>query len=164
MKGLLFVGSLISLLICSIIMIVLSVRMNQDMGGYLARASHANTIEMAVSNLEPAIAYIEQHRLTDGYTSVLWRTPDEDIGYWYQNLKASITELQGISPDSSLLERTNVLMKLRETLTRDSGESGTSIVVPDGLSRYPSNTLFGFWFWLSFLLFAGTGIAFLVEY
>jgi hypothetical protein len=42
-------------------------------------------------------------------------------------------------------------MKLRETLL-DSGEKGSELTVPCGLSRYPNNSLFSFLMWLSGLL------------
>lgn len=153
MKGFGFLVSALSFIVCVIIMIVFAVNMKQDMSGYLARAAHANTVELAIENLEPAVAYLEKNNLTSGFTSVLYRTPDEDIGYWYKNLRASLDELKSIDPEASMLERTNVLMKLRETLTRETSE-GSSIVAPDGISRYPHNALFGFWFWISGLLAA----------
>ena len=83
---------------------------------------------------------LEANNLTSGYTSVMWETPDEDIGFWYQNLKASQQELQKLNSDSAL-ERTNVLMKLRETLL-DDGEK-TKVTIPKGLSVYPYNLRWG---------------------
>lgn len=94
-----------------------------------------------MDRLNLAIKYIEDHNLTDGYTSVMWRTEDENVGYWYTNIKACTHELeQGI--DSSQLEKANLLMKIRETLT-DNGESGTVLTIPDGISVYPYNLLWG---------------------
>lgn len=88
-----------------------------------------------------AVKYIEDHNLTDGYTSVMWRTEDENVGYWYTNIKACTHELkQGI--DGSQLEKANLLMKVRETLT-DNGEIGTVLTIPDGISVYPYNLLWG---------------------
>lgn len=121
--------------------IVLSVQFDQQCGGYLKQAADANTIELALDRLNLAIKYIEDHNLTDGYTSVMWRTEDENVGYWYTNIKACTHELeQGI--DGSQLEKANLLMKVRETLT-DNGESGTVLTIPDGISVYPYNLLWG---------------------
>jgi hypothetical protein len=67
--------------------------------------------------------------------------PDEDIGYWYNNLLAAKNELDSLPTEATPLEKTNVLMKLRETLT-DSGQQGKSaLVCPAGISRCPYNGL-----------------------
>ena len=129
--------------------IVKGITFNQECGGYLSRAANANTVDLAKTELKRATDYLEQRDLTEGYTSVLWKTPDEDIGFWYSNLKASLDELEATAPDATPLERSNVLMKLRETLMTSSSEGGSSVTVPDGISVYPSNTLFFCWAWAS---------------
>lgn len=83
------------------------------------------------------------------YTSVIYRTPDEDIGYWYDNLSASLKELREMPADASQLERSNVLMKLRETLV---GSEGVSLTMPSGISVYPSNAAFFWWGWASVIV------------
>ncbi len=114
------------------------VTFQQNVSGLLKRAADANTIELANEELTKALDYLEANNLTSGYTSILWKTPDEDIDFWYRNLKASQEELQNLQSESAL-EKTNVLIKLRETLV-DTGES-TKVTVPDGLSVYPNNKL-----------------------
>lgn len=118
----------------------------QNVSGYLKRAADANTVDLAHEELTRAIDYLEANNLTTGYTSILWKTPDEDIEFWYRNLKASQRELEVLNSESAL-ERTNVLIKLRETLV-DSGEK-TKVTVPDGLSVYPHNAL-----WAGLMLYA----------
>lgn len=110
----------------------------QNVTGYLKRAADANTIKLANEELVKVIDYLEANNLTSGYTSVLWQTPDEDIDFWYRNLKASQHELQTLNSESAL-EKTNVLIKLRETLL-DTGER-TKVTVPKGLSAYPHNKM-----------------------
>lgn len=127
-----------------------NIEFNQGAGGYLSRAASANTIEIATVELDRAIKYIEANNLTSGYTSVLFRTPDEDIGFWYENIKAANKELKELPVNSSPLEKTNVLMKLRETLT-DQGDSGTKLTVPEGISVYPSNAILAILGWVSIL-------------
>ena len=107
------------------------------MTGYLKRAANANTITLANEELSKAITYLEANNLTTGYTSILWETPDEDIDFWYRNLKASQSELQNLEPESAL-EKTNVLLKLNETLT---GSNGSRVIRPEGLAVYPNNLL-----------------------
>ncbi len=129
-----------------------SVIFKQNISGYLKRAADANTVELAKGELAKVIDYLEENNLTSGYTSVVWKTPDRDIEFWYKNLKASYEELEKINPDSeNTLERTNMLIKLRETLL-DQGEKNEKVTVPDGLSVYPNNKLWAGLMVLAFLL------------
>ena len=142
--GLLFLAT-------SITMIVKSIQFDQQCGGYLKRAADANTVEMAKDQLKISIDYIEINNLTNGYTSVLYNTPDEDLGFWYKNITNSYKELVNIPDSASALLKSNMLMKLRETLL-DKGKKGDDINLPNGISRYPHNLLFGIMFWFSILL------------
>jgi len=150
-KTLLAIATIPALAFCGwgTVRIVKAITFGQDCGGYLKRAANANTVDLAKSEMTRAINYLDQHGMTTGYTSVLWKTPSEDVGFWHANLKASLDELEAITPDASPLERSNVLMKLRETLM-DNGKEGDSLTAPDGISVYPSNTAFFWWGWLSF--------------
>jgi hypothetical protein len=115
-----------------------AISFNKNCGGYLTRAANANTVELASKELTKAIKYLDNNELTTGYTSVIYTTPDEDIGYWYSNLEASLKELKSVNENASLLEKSNVLMKLRESLT-SNGEGGDRLIVPKGISMYPYN-------------------------
>jgi len=128
--------------ICGTIQMVSYISFNQNCKGYLTRASNANTVEMASAELKRAITYLEENEMTKGYTSVLWRTPDEDIGFWYNNLVVSAKELDSIPKTATLVDKSNMLIKLRETLT-NSNKDGEYTIVPDGLQVYPNNLLFG---------------------
>lgn len=130
---------------------VRAVIFDQQCSGYLERAANANTVEIAVGEMTAAVGYLEKRGITSGYTSILYRTPDEDVGYWYGNLSASLAELRAIKAESGQLERSNVLMKLRETLI-DNGESGDRLTAPSGITRFPNNTAFCLWGWGSFVL------------
>ncbi|MFA5135297.1 MAG: hypothetical protein WC505_05965 [Patescibacteria group bacterium] len=133
---------------------VCAIDFDQNCGGYLKRAADANTVETAHQELGKALKYIEAKHLTQGYTSVLWNTPDEDVGFWYHNLKSAQQELTKVTTTTTQLERSNLLLKLRETLLDKDG-----ITVPDGISVYPMNT---FLWWLgviaSLLLFGAGAI------
>jgi hypothetical protein len=145
----------VALIICAfivpIICIVRGIVFNQNCGGYLEQAANANSVELALERLNVAIEYVEEHNMTDGYTSVLWKTENDNIGYWYRNLKTCQEELENCL-ESSQLEKTNVLLKVRESLT-DVGEKGTVLNKPNGISRYPNNALFGILNWISLLMF-----------
>ncbi|MEL6133484.1 MAG: hypothetical protein AAFR59_08995 [Bacteroidota bacterium] len=114
------------------------ITLKQNVTGHLKNAADANTVELAEQQLSMALDYLESNGLTEGYTSIWVQTPKDDIGFWYRNLKASQEELQSLK-SSSALEKTNVLMKLRETLV-DVGEN-TRVTYPEGLIRYPQNGL-----------------------
>lgn len=120
--------------------ISMRISFSQNCVGYLSQAADANTVELALDRLGRALDYVEQKGWTHGYTSILWKTEDENIGFWYDNLKASQKELTD-ALCSSQLEQTNVLMKLRETLTEPT-DSGVAITCPSGLWKYPNNALY----------------------
>lgn len=117
---------------------VKNIKFEQKCVGHLKRAANANTIDLAKVELQTALDYLERHDITSGYTSVIYRTPDEDVSFFYNNLKSSKAELDSLPADVSPLERSNMLMKLRETLLDNTSE-GTRVTKPDGLSRYPNN-------------------------
>ena len=126
--------------------ISMRIEFSQNCTGYLKQAADANTVELALDRLDKAITYVERQGWTKGYTSILWKTEDENIGFWYENLKASRQELVNVI-DSPQLEQTNVLMKLRETLTENTGD-GTAITYPGGVWKYPHNALYAVIAWI----------------
>ena len=135
-----FVLLILGVVICSCVY-SLHVTFQQGCEGYLKQAADANSVELALDRLNKAVKYCEDNGLTKGYTSVFWRTEDENIGFWYQNLKTCQKELQ-MAKGKSQLEQTNVLMKVRESLT-DNGEKGTELTYPDGIEAYPNNVAIG---------------------
>lgn len=128
---------------------------NRDCSGYLKRAADASTVETASVELNKAISYLEDHNLTNGYTSVIYTTPDEDISFWYTNLKeADMVLKSSMTTDENSVSRSNALIKLRETLLHGS-EKGSSITMPDGIWIYPNNGAYMFFFWFFFITLIG---------
>ena len=121
---------------------ILSVSLDQNCLGHFKRAADASTIETAEAELGIGLAYLEEKNLTTGYTSVLWKTPDEDIKFWYENIKSAKNELNSLPKNSSSMEKSNMLIKLRETLLDHGNKGSESITCPDGISRYPNNLFF----------------------
>jgi len=111
--------------------------------GHLKRAADSNNIVLATNELNTAIAEIERRGWTKGSTHLIYSTPASDVGFWYENIKASRDELANLSPSSSQLEQTNVLMKLRETLLDESGDS-IDVTAPFNIAIYP-NVVGFFW-------------------
>ena len=70
--------------------------------------------------------------------------------FWYKNMKAAYEELDSLPEDATDLEKTNMLMKLRESLV-DSAEDCISVTHPEGISIYPDNVLYFWWGLLSFI-------------
>lgn len=121
---------------------------DRDCQAHLKRAANASTIELANSELTTALRYMGRKNLTAGYTSIIYNTPDEDLGFWYSNIKASKQELEKLPQSATALEKTNILMKLRETLL-DNEMDGDAVIVPSGASIYPHNILY---FWVCLIL------------
>jgi hypothetical protein len=134
----------ISIVLVLISIVIFGIRISKDIEfkqnvpGYLKRAADASTIDLANEELTKAIDYLEARNLTSGYTSIFYQTPDEEIDFWYKNLKASQNELQNLKSESAL-ERTNVLIKLRETLLDKS-----KVTYPRGLGVFPNNKIWAF--------------------
>ena len=149
MKYLIATALIVVGLITPVSCTVKSIQFKQDCAGYLKQAADANTAAIALERITKALDYIERNRLTEGYTSVLWTTEDENIGFWYENIKACKSEMEACL-DSSQLEQTNVLMKVRESLM-----DGRELTIPDGISRYPNNASWMIFGWLSSLLIIG---------
>jgi hypothetical protein len=128
-----------------IIATILAIQFDRNCGGYIKRAADSNTIEMAIAELSVAVKYMEDKDLTKGYTSVLYTTPDEDVGFWYKNVNTTLAELKQLQADElsgkcilSPVDKSNQLIKVRETLL-DNGENGVGITCPTGISRFPFN-------------------------
>lgn len=134
----------------STVRIVKAVSFDINCKAYIKRAADANTVEMAKKELSKAIKYAEEHNLTKGIVSIFLKDPSNDVGFWYENMKASYAELDALPESSSALEKTNVLMKLRESLT-DNSENGVSVTIPCGISIYPQNILYFCWGIISLL-------------
>ena len=155
MKNLMMILACVCTVLCVVwsgIRIVKAVSFSINCEAYLKRAATANTIELAKPELVKAIEYAENNNLTNGIVSIFIKNPTNDIGFWYNNLKASYDELEKIPDDASPLEKTNVLMKLRESLTNGSDSNGTEVFVPSGISIYPYNAVY---FWLGSLSIIG---------
>ena len=133
------------------ICLVKKIQFNQDCSGYLKQAADASTVELALDRVDKALDYIEANNLKSGYTSVIYRTEDENVGFWYENIKQCKKELEE-SIGGSQLETSNVLMKVRETLT-DEGESGTTLTIPEGIWKFPNNTMWAILNGLSFIFY-----------
>ena len=125
--------------------IIKAVEFGFNCEAYIKRACDANTVEIAKVELAKAIEYAEENKLTEGIVSIFLKNPKNDIGFWYKNMKAAYEELDNLNEDATPLEKTNVLMKLRESFTDNDTGDGTSVTVPGGISLYPNNVEYFWW-------------------
>lgn len=60
----------------------------------------ADDVSSAKEELTKAIAYLEKESLISGYTSILWKTSDQDVGIFYGKLEELLdaSEEAGITP------------------------------------------------------------------
>jgi len=118
--------------------VVMRIQMKQQLTGFLKQSADASSVETAMLELKKSLDYLEANRMTEGYTSIFWKTEDENVGFFYTNLKGSYSELSQVTYSTSQLEKSNLLMKLRETII-DHGSEGDTITYPSGLHKYPHN-------------------------
>lgn len=131
--------------------------------GHLKLAANSNSPEIASKELDAALKYCQEHHLTEGSSHVCWATPSTDVGFWYGNLKSANDDLKSLSVDAQPMEKSNMLIKLRETIL-DHGKDGEYVADPDYIWQYPDqatyywgSTIAGVW------LIIGCLIAFIIE-
>lgn len=135
--------ALLLLVLCSVIALVRAmnnVEINQKCFDYLELAASASSPQIALIHLKKATKYLEQISLTSGYTSIIYKTRDENIGFWYNNLKQSEAQLEKVTAQTSAVEKSNLLSELRKTLL-DQSNKDTILKTPPGLAVYPNNKL-----------------------
>ena len=149
-RPLLILAIIFTLAFCGwgVVRIVKSVVMDINCTAYIKRAADASTVELAKTELKKAMDWAERNDLTEGIVSVFIKNPANDVGFWYGNMRAAYEELDGLSEEATPLEKTNVLLKLRESLT-DGGAENTSVTMPEGISVYPQNVVYFWWGMLS---------------
>lgn len=146
-KTFLTMGIVFALIFLSwgIVRIVKGVQFDFACTAYLKRAANANTIELAKTELGKAIEYAKTNKLTKGTVSIFLKNPANDIGFWYKNMKSAYEELDNLNDDATALEKTNVLMKLRESLTDNDSSGSTNVITPEGITVYPNNMIYFIW-------------------
>jgi hypothetical protein len=133
--------------------IVNDIQFSRQCTGHIKRAADSNTVELAEEELKVALDYAERNGMTSGYTSVMYQSPDEDVKFWYTNLHDAYHQLLALPETATPLEKSNLLMKLRQTLL-DHGKDGESVTYPSGLSVFPNNGFYAWWGWLGLILLA----------
>ena len=147
--GILAIFSIIAFLGWSVVRIIDAYAFETNCSQYIKRAADASSVEVAKRELGKAIEYCEANGLTEGVVSIFLKQPKNDIGFWYENLTIAYAELDSLPEDSTPLEKTNMLMKIRESLTDADGDGGITVTHPEGISIYPNNVMYFWWGTLS---------------
>jgi len=124
-----------------------TITFDQQVKGILKQAADANQIPLAAERIKVALKGMDKRGITcpvgaGCFTSVLYRTPDEDMGFWRLNIEQTLADLQAVPKDAAPEVVSVTLLKVRETLV----DTGTMVRVtyPDGLCLYPQNRLVAF--------------------
>lgn len=120
-----------------------SISYEKDVESHLEAAANAQTVEIATSELDIAIRNIEARGLTTGQTGILYNNQQNDIGFWYRNVKAARTTISELPTGADALTKSNTLMRMREGLQRHNGD-GDSVIQPDNISLYPNQWMAAF--------------------
>jgi hypothetical protein len=157
--------SSVLILIHAIVLSLFSIGYEQEVGGYLKQAADSNSTALAEAKLQQAIEGMNARGLCNEgedncYTSVIYRTPQDDVNYWRTNIESTLEDLQSMTEEernNNLIE-SNQLIKVRETLL-DNSDRGDVVTDPPGISRYPHNKfLAGIWFLLSCYFLYGSWV------
>jgi len=144
----LFIVALI-VFVCTVISnYVYNYNFNKECCDYLKLAAYSPSIEKSTQFLEKALVYLEKEEKTTGNSAFIFKTPSSDIGIWFSQLKEAQKTLVKCLPDSiSGLEKTNALMKIRETI-----ENGTILTLPPYLDTFPKHIFFLWTYILSLMI------------
>ncbi len=157
MKKVFLAISLVGLVLLSGVRVMACIAFDQNCEGQLKQAADANTLDLAHERLSIAVDYATAEGLTEGYTSIMYKTPSDDIGFWYKNLTETQAKLAAAkNRELSESEEAQILDKVRETLI-DRGDNGDEVTAPGGISIYPNNRLIDYSLWVFGIMFFFSG-------
>jgi len=113
--------------------------------GYLKNASQTDSIPLIKIELKKAMVEIERRGLTSGYTSIIWTTPNDNIGLWYKNLMLLLNQLYYFPDNSSAKEKSKMLMKIKEILIDESKDEKDNLYFPEKVYLFPHNKIVALW-------------------
>lgn len=141
MKAFFGVLLIIPLLAMITLRIYCRVMFDIECGDHMKLAAGTGSVELAKAEMAKVVQYLEGHGMTTGFTSIYYEGPEDDIGFFYKNVKSLLAEIEAVSDGATALEKSNMLMKAKEMLTHN--KDGTiAITVPEGISIFPYNSRF----------------------
>jgi hypothetical protein len=123
---------------------------------YLKRAADSASPEKCGEELDKAIEYAKDNNLTKGNTGIFFKTPSCDIKFWFENLEKAREALKEVEPTggeskATAMEKSNVLMRVRETLL-DSANKGVEVTLPPRIELYPHVLMLSVLFWVGLII------------
>ncbi len=113
----------------------------------MKQVADANNIELASSKLSECVEYLETNKMTSGSTHIIYPTPTNDVGFFYNNLNSALNDLKNFPKLASNatsqdkadynLSMSNQLIKLRETIL----DADSHVTGPEYLAYYPNQFL-----------------------
>ena len=130
--------NLILFLILAMLTIPSCIELDQKVESPLKKAADAGNIASSYVLLDKAVTNIETLNFTEGNSSILYDTDENDLTIWYGQL-AELRDEMTVLKDSTLtlMDESNYLIKLRETILDSSGEKGDVVTMPSNLIHYP---------------------------
>lgn len=128
--------------------VVLQISFYQNVTSYLQGAADANSVQLALDRMTPALNFLEETNRTEGYSHLLIKTEKVNVGFWYDNLVSAKKDVEEASNRTlGKLEESNLLLKLRETILNNDG----NVTKPSHIVLYPNQRIFIFFIVLSVL-------------
>ncbi|MFA5359395.1 MAG: hypothetical protein WC349_00335 [Patescibacteria group bacterium] len=149
--GVSFILFAISFVVWAVFRLSLAVGFDNNCAQHIKRAAKAVTVEEARESLKVAVAYIEQEGLTEGYTSIFYRSKDENVKLWYSKVKGSLRGLEKITSGTTRDGELKMLIQLKKALFKSS-PIGDVVILPPGISAYPHNIFLFCWGMISFII------------
>jgi hypothetical protein len=126
-------------------------------GSYLAAAINTRDPQKASKYLNNAVSFLEERGQTDGFTSIAYKTPDEDLNEWATGVAEATETAASVPADEPMIGKMHTpwvqqLIKHKIVVANVTGldpvTGKTSFVYdlkyPSGIGRAPYN---GYLFW-----------------
>ena len=107
--------------------IVAAIRYDIAVSAHVNNAVHAVDFEVAENEMAIAIENFEAFGLTEGCTGVLYKSPADDVGLYYQKLLDAREEYRTFSSESEL-EKFSLQQRMEESL-KTAAPSNISVAV-----------------------------------
>ncbi len=146
----LIIGSLISIATWGAIRACRYLSFYKGCESFLKNSVYTDSITLTKTELSYAISYLEEKDLTHGRVSIITQDINNDIGYFYENLKEQYMLLvEAENKNLNDREQEDVLKIYRKNICNNFG----SPKIPNGITIYPYNIAFFWWSIISIILF-----------
>lgn len=130
------ITSLLVLLMVFLFIIVSESKFNNNCLFYLQEVIETESIDVAKTNFNKAIEYIEEKNIIngDGRILIIQSKSENDIGLWYNTLKEAQNELAKLPEIASTATKKKALLKVKKIIATNG-----KLNFPVGIYYYPFN-------------------------